>query len=302
MARTVFQQQLTHLDDSMQEMAELVEDALTLTFEAFSNGTWDEALDLHGRNGQIARCESDIESQCMRLLLRQQPVADDLRSTSAALRAVPLLSRMGTTSLELYQFMDRLALDETDADKGKHKHKKHKAKNKGKKNKKHADVVAAAADAEASGATVSTAGKGAEADGADATGHAAGSTSAETLDDAAAPADGAHAADTTGKKLLVTPALKKMATQAFNMAALALEAYLERDTGKADDVEDMADMLDDLEDKVETEALDVIREKKSDPHAALETALAASYLSRLADFALDLADLTPYASGTEPML
>lgn len=45
--------------------------------------------------------ERDIESQCLKLLLRQQPVAKDLRRISAALKMVYDMKRIGAQSAEI---------------------------------------------------------------------------------------------------------------------------------------------------------------------------------------------------------
>ncbi len=50
---------------------------------------------------EIDHKEQDIEQQCMKLLLRQQPVASDLRMVSAALRMIADMERIGDQAADI---------------------------------------------------------------------------------------------------------------------------------------------------------------------------------------------------------
>ena len=50
--------------------------------------------------------ESDIESLCMKLLLKQQPVARDLRSVSSALKMISDMERIGDQSLDIIEIVE----------------------------------------------------------------------------------------------------------------------------------------------------------------------------------------------------
>ena len=50
---------------------------------------------------EIDQMERDIERQCMRLLLMQQPVATDLRVVSSALRMIADLERIGDQAFDI---------------------------------------------------------------------------------------------------------------------------------------------------------------------------------------------------------
>ena len=52
----------------------------------------------------IDRAERNIEALCMRLLLRQQPVATDLRNISAALKMISDLERVGDYAVDIAGF------------------------------------------------------------------------------------------------------------------------------------------------------------------------------------------------------
>lgn len=56
---------------------------------------------------QIDDLERDIETQCLRLLLRQQPVAKDLRAVSAALKIVTDMERIGDHAVGIADILVR---------------------------------------------------------------------------------------------------------------------------------------------------------------------------------------------------
>lgn len=49
--------------------------------------------------------EQDIESRCLKILLRHQPVAKDLRTVSSALKMVYDLKRIGTQAYEVSEIV-----------------------------------------------------------------------------------------------------------------------------------------------------------------------------------------------------
>ena len=52
--------------------------------------------------------EHDIESRCLRLLLRQQPVARDLRQISSALRMISDMERIGDQAADIAEICQYL--------------------------------------------------------------------------------------------------------------------------------------------------------------------------------------------------
>lgn len=76
------------------QMGALCEEAIALTAKAL-----DGERQLVGRvpvlEGEIDQAERDIEAFCLKLLLRRQPVAGDLRQISAALKMITDLERIG---------------------------------------------------------------------------------------------------------------------------------------------------------------------------------------------------------------
>ncbi len=99
--RNTFHEQLEQLNIELIKMGALCEQAISAATKALLEG--DLAL---GRQAceleqEIDQRERDIESQCMKLLLRQQPVAGDLRRVSAALRMISDMERIGDQASDI---------------------------------------------------------------------------------------------------------------------------------------------------------------------------------------------------------
>ncbi len=61
---------------------------------------------------QIDHKELDIESQCLRLLLREQPVARDLRQISSAMRMISDMERIGDQASDIAEISQYLRGDQ----------------------------------------------------------------------------------------------------------------------------------------------------------------------------------------------
>ena len=99
--RNVFHEQLDQLNVELIKMGAMCEEAISAATKAYLDG--DEVL---GRRAvaleqDIDHKERDIESQCMNLLLRQQPVASDLRVVSAAMRMISDMERIGDQASDI---------------------------------------------------------------------------------------------------------------------------------------------------------------------------------------------------------
>ena len=87
--RNKFDEQLHNLNDEMIKMGKLCEQAIAaaikMTMDHANEELKAEVLDT---DAEIDRKERVIENICMKLLLRQQPVARDLRVISSALKMI----------------------------------------------------------------------------------------------------------------------------------------------------------------------------------------------------------------------
>ncbi len=101
MARPVFDEELHQLRIRMVHMSELVKEAIDGSFEAVSQASSTKAYLVAHNDSMIDDMEREIESLCLRLLLREQPVASDLRIVTASLKIITDLERIGDQAAEI---------------------------------------------------------------------------------------------------------------------------------------------------------------------------------------------------------
>ena len=99
--RERFEMELEELHKEITIMGMLCETAIGKATQSLLPGSRDAAGELPDLLRRIKQHERDIELICLRLLLRQQPVAKDLRRVSAALKLVTDLGRIGDQSADL---------------------------------------------------------------------------------------------------------------------------------------------------------------------------------------------------------
>lgn len=103
--RAVFDEQLQALEREMVEMGSLCENAIALSTKALSEGDGALARSVGDLSVRINEKERQIEGMCMKIYLRQQPVASDLRTVSAALKMVTDLERIGDNSGDIAEIV-----------------------------------------------------------------------------------------------------------------------------------------------------------------------------------------------------
>ena len=112
--RSRFESQLEDLQKDMVFIGALCEKIINCSLEGL-NGP--ESLDqerIQQTYLQIEELERDIEARCIKLLLRQQPVARDLRTVSSALKMVYDMKRIGAQSSEIADLISRNTIDLVD--------------------------------------------------------------------------------------------------------------------------------------------------------------------------------------------
>ena len=92
--RSSFDSQLRQLNNELIEMGALCEEAITLSAKALAEGS-----------AKIAGGVAPIETLCLKLLLRQQPVAGDLRQISAALKMITDMERIGDQAEDIAEII-----------------------------------------------------------------------------------------------------------------------------------------------------------------------------------------------------
>ena len=93
--RDFFQEQLHQLNQEMIRMGAACEEIIELASRSLTDYSADLAKSVSTVGTQIDESERTIETICMKLLLRQQPVARDLRIISAAMKMITDMERIG---------------------------------------------------------------------------------------------------------------------------------------------------------------------------------------------------------------
>ena len=99
--RDTYHAQLDELHNELKEMGALCEQAVSFAVKAASTGSSTMGDKAKEADSKIDRKERDIEALCMKLLLKQQPVAGELRDISAALKMITDLERIGDQASDI---------------------------------------------------------------------------------------------------------------------------------------------------------------------------------------------------------
>lgn len=113
--RSRFDQQLSLLNQQLTTMGALCEEAITLVAKALSGGDKETLESIVALDREIDQMEREIEGRCMKLVLQQQPVAQDLRQISAAMKMITDMERIGDQAediAEIIPFLSGHALSE----------------------------------------------------------------------------------------------------------------------------------------------------------------------------------------------
>ncbi len=106
--RVLFERELDELNEELVRMGEMVEQAIEASFEALEQHDTALAEQVIEGDRLVDDMERKIESRCLSLMLRQQPVARDLRHISTALKAVTDLERIGDHAADIAELALRL--------------------------------------------------------------------------------------------------------------------------------------------------------------------------------------------------
>ena len=113
--RSMYLEELNSLRKSLAEMGAAVEESFNLLLTAVENKDTDLEQQIIRGDRVINDMERSIESQCLSLITRQQPIAGDLRMISAALKVVTDIERIGDQTADIAELMLRLRDCDLDA-------------------------------------------------------------------------------------------------------------------------------------------------------------------------------------------
>lgn len=99
--REVYQSQLENLHVELIQMGGLCERAISAAAKTMMVNNGKLVNEVHQLEHEIDQKERDIESLCMKMLIRQQPVASDFRLISAALKMISDMERIGDQACDI---------------------------------------------------------------------------------------------------------------------------------------------------------------------------------------------------------
>lgn len=99
--RDKFNRQLIELNTELVEMGILCEEAIAGAARTLFDKNGNDSETVFETEDKIDQKERAIENKCMKLLLKQQPVAGDLRIISAALKMISDMERIGDQAADI---------------------------------------------------------------------------------------------------------------------------------------------------------------------------------------------------------
>ncbi len=99
--RKQYDKDLARMHADLTEMAALAEDAIRKSIRALIGHDKALAEEVILGDRQVDELEKSIEQQCLRMLLREQPVAGDLKNISTALKMITDIERIGDQAADI---------------------------------------------------------------------------------------------------------------------------------------------------------------------------------------------------------
>lgn len=106
--RGFFQEQLKELNRELTSMGAACEEIISMAAASLTRYNADSAKKVSIVGAQIDEDYRTIESICLKLLLRQQPVAGDLRVISAALKMITDMERIGDQAEDIVDLVPHM--------------------------------------------------------------------------------------------------------------------------------------------------------------------------------------------------
>lgn len=108
-ARRAFEEELESLKLELVKMCRITEDMISDSITALVAKDKELAASVPPRDREVDEYELDIERQCMKILLRRQPVADDFREVSTALKLITDVERIGDQASDIAEIVISLS-------------------------------------------------------------------------------------------------------------------------------------------------------------------------------------------------
>ena len=106
--RDFFQEQLNELNRELVRMGSDCEEIIALASESLTGWNTELAKNVSTIGARIDEGYRSVENICLKLLLRQQPVARDLRVISAAMKMITDMERIGDQAEDIVDLVPRM--------------------------------------------------------------------------------------------------------------------------------------------------------------------------------------------------
>lgn len=116
MGRANFENELRQLHIEIIEMGSFVEDAIEDSIKAFKENDLALCRAIMENDQNVDAMEKKIESRCLWLIAREQPIASDLRKITTALKIATDMERIGDHAADIAELAMRIADKNTFAD------------------------------------------------------------------------------------------------------------------------------------------------------------------------------------------
>jgi len=113
--RTTFINELNQLKENVADMATRVEKNYETLFEAYEKKEKATIEKIVAVDKDINRRQREIESECLFLITKQQPIVSDLRAVTASLKVVTDIERIGDHVADIAELLIRMDMKELSA-------------------------------------------------------------------------------------------------------------------------------------------------------------------------------------------
>lgn len=113
--RTTFINELNQLKENVTDMATRVEKNYETLFEAYEKKEKAAIEKIVAVDKDINRRQREIESECLFLITKQQPIVSDLRAVTASLKVVTDIERVGDHVADIAELLIRMDMKELSA-------------------------------------------------------------------------------------------------------------------------------------------------------------------------------------------
>ena len=107
--RNLYQEQLWNLNQELIQMGAAWEEIIALAAQSLTDYTEDLKEKTDHVGAVIDESERTVENICLKLLLRQQPVASDLRQISAAMKMITDMERIGDQAEDIVDLIPKMS-------------------------------------------------------------------------------------------------------------------------------------------------------------------------------------------------